>query len=484
MTPTTLELNGRVTVYTNQTPFEADILRSNTYKMVDVSKLAQTVLGTGINNTTLVSGLPCAPISPPGLQVTVGPGSLYSYQFYEATPYGVLPANTDPNHQLYKQALNFNPVVLNTPAPVTIGNSIIYLVQAAFETVDTNVISRPYYNSADPTSPIFNSLSDTRQDIILINAKVGIEAPSPTPPTPDAGFVGLYYVTISFGQTSVVGGNITVANNAPFITESLTQKISYDSVIDQKYTYFQDTGSVNALVVTPSTGYSSFPNGATISVRAANTVTGPSNITIGSLGSVPIKVVNPSGLSDTASGQIVAGGIYTFTSDGTVAQLSNPSQSASTSQFVSTSSNLVVSGIPPGRATNDIAPINTDGFQVLSLSITPLFSDSSLLFNALVHIGMGGNVGTGTLCMALFQDSTVNAISTTYFSFIENSAGWDLPASLQFTLNPPLVPGVSTTFNLRVMNDIGVGMTMNGNNGTRRGGGTLRSVFTIEERKN
>jgi len=365
MTPTTLELNGRVTVYTNQTPFEADILRSNTYKMVDVSKLAQTVLGTGINNTTLVSGLPCAPIAPPGLQVTVGPGSLYSYQFYEATPYGVLPADTDPNHQLYKQALNFNPVVLNTPAPVTIGNSIIYLVQAAFETVDTNVISRPYYNSADPTSPIFNSLSDTRQDIILINAKVGIEAPSPTPPTPDAGFVGLYYVTISFGQTSVVGGNITVANNAPFVTESLTQKISYDSVIDQKYTYFQDTGAVNALVVTPSTGYSSFPNGATISVRAANTVTGASNITIGSLGSIPIKVVNPSGLSDTTSGQIVSGGIYTFTSDGTVAQLSNPSSNVST--FYGASVYKLTNQNIPGTNTDTLITFDAVNFDTNSL---------------------------------------------------------------------------------------------------------------------
>ncbi|CAB4144017.1 hypothetical protein UFOVP459_8 [uncultured Caudovirales phage] len=476
----TLELNGRVTVYTNQTPFEADILRSNTYKMVDVSKLAQTVLGTGINNTTLASGLPCAPIAPPGLQVTVGPGCLYSYQFYEATPYGVLPADTDPNHQLYKQALNFNPVVLNTPAPVTIGNSIIYLVQAAFETVDTNVISRPYYNSADPTSPIFNSLSDTRQDIILINAKSGIEAPSPTPPTPDAGFVGLYYVTIAFGQTSVVGGNITIANNAPFITESLTQKISYASVIDQKYTYFQDTGAVNALVVTPSTGYSSFPNGATISVRAANTVTGASNITIGSLGSIPIKVVNPSGLSDTAAGQIISGGIYTFTSDGTVAQLSNPSQSVLSTQTEYFETYAVVDGAPPARAVNDVIPINTNGIQILSLTITPLFAGSNLEFDIFAPISINAP-GNGTVTIALYQDATVNALAISYFSFFTSQV--ELPIPLKCKLNPPLVPGVPTTFNIRIMNDGGHRMTMNGRNGVRQGGGVLGAFIKITETK-
>lgn len=480
----TAPLNGRVTVYTNQVPYEADVLRSNSYKMADVSKLAETILGTGIGNSKLVSGLPCLPIAPPGMQVTVGAGCMYSFENYDNTAYSVLPADTDPNHKLYKQALNFDLVVLDTPAPLVVGNSIIYLVQGAFETLDVNIISRPYFNSADPTSPIFNNLSDTRVDKILINVISGVEGPSPTPPTPTPGFVPLYYVTVAFGQTSIVTNNITLATGAPFVTESLTQKVSYSDIRSEKYTYFLDTGTTNAIVVTPSPAYANFDSGTTISVRVANTITGACTLSINGITSIPIKTINPAGISDPIAGQIISGGIYTFISDGSVAQLSNPSQSVLNSQIVSTSSNLIVTGTPPSRATNDIPPINTDGIQVLSLVITPLFSDSSLLFEAMVHVGMGGITGTGTLCMALYQDSIVNSIATTYFSFTVNSSGWDLPCSLQFTLNPPLIPGIPTTFHLRIMNDIGVSMTMNGNNGTRRGGGTLHSVLTIEERKN
>lgn len=314
-------LNGRVTVYTNQVPYEADILRSNSYKMADVSKLAETVLGTGISNAKLVSGLPCLPISPPGLQVTVGSGCLYSFESYDATAYSVLPADNDPNHRLYKQALNFDLVTLDTPAPLVIGDSIIYLVQAAFETLDVNVVSRPYFNSADPTDPIFNNLSDTRTDKILINVKNGVSSPSPTPPTPDAGFVPLYYVTVAFGQVAIISNNITVATSAPFITESLTQKVGYSDLRSSKYTYFQDSGSLNSLVVTADPVYSNFNAGTTITVKAANTITGASSLTIGAIGPVQIKVVG----SDTTAGQISSGGVYTFVSDGTFAQLLNPS---------------------------------------------------------------------------------------------------------------------------------------------------------------
>src|SRR5690606_13171804 len=121
-----LELNGRVIVYTNQVPYEADVLRSNLYQMTAVSRLAQTILGTGISNATLAVDLACTPITPPGLQVVIGPGSLYSFVNLDDTAYGVLPVDTDPNHKLLKQAINFDPTTLNTPAPTLAGNSIIY----------------------------------------------------------------------------------------------------------------------------------------------------------------------------------------------------------------------------------------------------------------------------------------------------------------------------------------------------------------------
>lgn len=322
----TAPLNGRVTVYTNQVPYEADVLRSNTYKMADVSKLAETVLGTGISNAKLVSGLPCLPIAPPGLQVTVGSGCLYSFESYDATAYSVLPADNDPHHRLYKQALNFDLVTLNTPAPSVVGNSIIYLVQAAFETLDVNIISRPYFNSADPTSPIFNSLSDTRTDKILINVKSGVEAPSPVAPTPDAGFIGLYYVTVAFGQTSIVTNNITVATGAPFVTESLTQKISYNSIRTNQYTIYTATGTANALIVTPNPSYPALISGVEIKIISSIVNTGSSTLSIdGGITSYPIYIQTPAGKFLLKGGEI--SGIHDYIFDGVEFILLNPSLS-------------------------------------------------------------------------------------------------------------------------------------------------------------
>lgn len=357
----TAPLNGRVTVYTNQVPFEADVLRSNSYKMADVSKLAETILGSGIGNTKLVSGLPCLPISPPGLQVTVGSGCLYSFESYDATNYGVLPADNNPNHRLYKQAINFDLVTLDTPAPLVVGNSIVYLVQGAFQTLDVNIVSRPYFNSSDPQSPIFADLSDTRTDNILINIKNGIESPSPTPPTPDAGFVPLYYVTVSFGQTVIVPNNITVANGAPFVTESLTQKVSYNDLRSEKYTYFQDVGVVNSIVVNPGPAYLNFNEGSSITVKVLNNVNGPSTISINGISSINIKTITPSGLIDTFPGQIISGGIYTFISDGINAQLINPSSNQI--KFYGASVYMTANQIVPGTNAPTVLNFNQTNYD-------------------------------------------------------------------------------------------------------------------------
>lgn len=343
----TTPLNGRVTVYTNQVPFEADILRSNSYKMADVSKLAETILGSGINNATTVSGLPCLPAVVPSLQVTVGSGALYSYEFYDSTDYGVLPADTDPNHRLYKQSLNFDLVELNTPAPTVIGNTVIHLVQAAHQTVDSNIISRPYFNSADPTSPIFNSLSDTRTDEVFINIKTGVESPSPSAPAPDAGFVALYYVTVAYGQTVISGGDITVAANAPFITETLTQKVGYQSIRSGEYDVYVGSGSANSIVVTPSPSYPIPALGTQIKVLVAATNTGASVININGYGAVAIQKGDSTGLVALSGGEMPAGSVAYFVYNGSVAILLNPAVAANTlygASYYNTANQTVLNG--------------------------------------------------------------------------------------------------------------------------------------------
>jgi microcystin-dependent protein len=328
-----LILSGRVIVYTNQVPYETDVLRTNLYQLTDVCNLAETVLGVGIGNPVLARGLPCAPISPPGMAVTVGPGVFYSFQFLDATAYGVLPADTNPNHMQYKQGINFDPQTFNTPAPTTApGDSQIYLIQGEFQTQDVNNVSRPYFNSANPTQPIFNSNFDTRQDLVFLSVKAGSPAPSPSPPAPDAGFTALYYVTVAYGQTSVVSGNISVVPGAPFITESLTQKISsssgdmryvqYSQYQNQSPIYGNDTGSVNAYALTISPAPLSLTIGMKVSFKAANTNTSASTFNLNALGAGNIQTSDGNAI---VSGYIVSGSTYELTYLGSnLWQLMNP----------------------------------------------------------------------------------------------------------------------------------------------------------------
>lgn len=225
-----LFLSGRSIVYTNQLVLETDILRTNIYKMVGDSKLAQTILASGLSNPILVSGTPCVPITPPGLAVTVGVGTIYAFFPMDETAYAVIPADTNPNHELFKQGVNFDPIDLVTPAPTVPGNSVIHLVQAIYKEEDKNLVSTPYFNPAstptNPLPPIYENTFDTRASLMDITLKAGVEGISPSPPSPDAGWTGLYYVTVTFGQTFIISGDITEVPGAPFIKEGLTQKIS------------------------------------------------------------------------------------------------------------------------------------------------------------------------------------------------------------------------------------------------------------------
>lgn len=330
-------ISGRRIVYTNQVPYETDILATNDYNMAGVSGLAQTVIGLGIGDTTTVSGLACTPVSPPGLAVVVGVGAMYSFEDYDATDYGVIPADTDPNHKLYKQAFNWNPVTLNLTAPATPGNSVIYLIEGIFDTTDVNDVSRPYFNSADPTMPIFNNNYDTRTDIILFQAKQGTPGVTPTPPAPDAGYTGLYYVTVANGQTVITGGDISKVSTVegqPFITEGLTQKVSSSTIAtgyvsipaQQAATYVSgvDVGSVNAIVCNPANNYAAPSLGMIISVLVANTNTGTATLKINGNSAINIQVATAVGLASLAGGEMVSGAWYDFRYNGTTWQLLNP----------------------------------------------------------------------------------------------------------------------------------------------------------------
>jgi hypothetical protein len=131
----------------------------------------------------------------------------------------------DTADQILKQGLLFGSTILACPAPVTTGFSVNYLIEAIYQDVDTGNTVLPYFNSANPQQTfsgpggLGGAQPTQRQSQIILVAKLGIAATTGTQatPAPDAGYVGLYVVTVANGQATITSANISVYPSAPFL---------------------------------------------------------------------------------------------------------------------------------------------------------------------------------------------------------------------------------------------------------------------------
>lgn len=218
----------RLINYPGAIPLETDLLNTNKNVMIAFGMALQAVLGT----STLVDGLACTPTGPASLQVLVGPGSIYSYANVDGTAFSSLAADT--THQIVKQGINLGTLTMSCPAPGTVGQSINYLIEAAYQDTDAVPVTLPYYNSSNPTvaySGPANSgaaQNTVRQGQCIVQVKAGVSATTGSQVTPavDAGYTALWVVTVANGQTTITSGNIVAAGSAPFLTEKLATKIS------------------------------------------------------------------------------------------------------------------------------------------------------------------------------------------------------------------------------------------------------------------
>lgn len=325
----------RQIVYTGQIPLDTDMLSTNKDAYIGLAKLTAGVLGT----STLLNAFTCIPTAPASLQVQVTAGEIYSLQNIDNNAYGSLAADT--THQIVKQGVVLNTTTLNCPAPGTSGQSINYLIQIGFSETDGGSTVLPYYNSSNPAQP-YSGPSNSgqpnntiRQDGINIQAKAGVAATTgtQTTPSPDTGFTGAFVVTVANGQTQINSGNITTYSGAPFILETLTQKIS-QSTADARYAqqtqvqsglllYGIDTSvSANTITANLSPALTSYGTGGMLFyIKIANTNTGASTVNLNSLGAKNIKLING---SNPVPGDMVGGGESVFLYDGTNVQLLNP----------------------------------------------------------------------------------------------------------------------------------------------------------------
>lgn len=227
----------RIIVYPGAVPLSSDILWVERFTMYGLARMAETFLGT----VTSVSGLACTPTSPASLNVDIAYGSIYQQVSADATPYGVLSA--DPN-LLMKQG-NINPItpggttaqVLSITPPGTPGTSINYLIEATYTDVDAVPVTLLYLNTSNPPASYVSPWSGpnntgvaqntNRDGVCTITLKAGTPAATGTQvtPTPDAGYVGLWVVTVAQGAVTVVSGNISQYPGAPFITPLTTTSV-------------------------------------------------------------------------------------------------------------------------------------------------------------------------------------------------------------------------------------------------------------------
>lgn len=323
----------RVIVYQGAIPQDTDVLLSNKNPYIAISKLAGAVLGT----TQILNAFACTPTSPASLSVNVGPGECYSLQEIDPNAYGSI--SSDTSDQIVKQGITLATITEAFTAPVTIGYSVNYLIEIIFNEQDTNSVVLPYYNSADINSPFSgpgnsgDAQNTSRQDTVTIAVKTGTPAPTgtQTTPSPDTGYTGAWVVTVAYGQTTIISGNISQYASASFINETLTQKISQATadtrygrisfIQNNSYLYSADTGTANTYVGTLSPVITSYVEGMRFTVKIANANTGASTLNFNALGAKNIVYISGSAIN---GGDLQPNQEAEFLFDGTNFQLLNP----------------------------------------------------------------------------------------------------------------------------------------------------------------
>ena len=206
-------------VYPGAIPLDADILTLNVNTMVAIGYLISAVLGTGI----AADGLSCGPTVPPSSSVSVGPGCLIQMSVVDSTPFGSLPSDT--SGPLMKMGINKGSQSFNLSPPTNSGQSLCYLIQASFLESDEGLTVLSYFNATNPNQPYSGPANSglpqatARTQSVQLSFKSGIPSATGTqlPPAPDNGWVGLYIVTLSYGQSVIADTDIAVHPSAPFI---------------------------------------------------------------------------------------------------------------------------------------------------------------------------------------------------------------------------------------------------------------------------
>jgi len=264
----------RILVYPSSIPLETDVLNTNRNTLTAIGALINDLFGTAAQ----FSGLGCVPTIPASLSVNINLGNAYAQAAMDTLPYSSLPAVATP---IMKQGIMLSAQTLACPAPLTSGFSVNYLVSAALVEADSVPVVLGYYNASNPgtafSGPPVNGVSSGvaqntfRKDTIQLTLTAGAAATTGTQTTPatPVGTIALYVVTVAFGATTIVAGNISTVSGAPILPSSVLASIQSGNL-----SYGVATGTANAHVVALNPALTARVDGMVIRYKAAAANTG------------------------------------------------------------------------------------------------------------------------------------------------------------------------------------------------------------------
>lgn len=142
-------------------------------------------------------------------------------------------------------------------------------------------------------------------------------------------------------------------------------------------------------------------------------------------------------------------------------------------QVVSNTNNSYSSSSSTVPADNSI-PQNTEGFEVVTVSITPSSASNKLL---IILNSFATSSGSGSiLCTSLFQDTTASALKSV--AVTAGAGGWMVHNSFNHYMTAGTTS--ATTFKMRLGGHIGT-TYINGNTGARLYNGKSNCSITVME---
>jgi hypothetical protein len=333
-----------------------------------------------------------------------------------------------------------------------------------------------------------------------------------------------YYGTVTASSYSAPDTTVTVELESGSLTASFTAvaiaalsptNLSVPPIIyNGKAVYAADGGASDAYAVTLTPVPTSYVTGMIIRFKANSANTGAATLNVNSLGA---KTIKKSVTTDLSDNDILASQIVTVVYDGTNFQML--STIPTTAPFIDSTAIIKGSGdatkllrfevdgfttastrviTPPdydisnwfvqqvrtqtaavasgttALPKDDTIPQNTEGDQYMTLSITPKNANNILKITAKLNVS---HSGTTTMSMALFQDTTANALACAA-QFPNNAV-----AAYQLKLSYYMTAGTTsaTTFKIRAGVDSAGTLTINGISAARLYGGVYYSYLDITE---